>query len=395
MHDSTEFQPRWVCPGCRRPRVTCYCSELRTIQTRTRVLLLQHPRERDMPIGTARMAHLSLPNSELLVGFDWQNSPALWRELNNPAQPAVLLYPGENAIDLSRERMPGPVTLVVVDGTWSNTKKMVAKNPCLAALPRVAFQPPRPSEYRIRREPRVDFVSTIEALMFALGALEEEPRRFEALLLPFRKLIDSQIECATKNKTPRRRRAVRRKSEPRKLPECLWERPEDLVCVVGEANAWPVREATQRSAYPDELIQWVALRPSTGESFQALAAPRNPLAPSTASHLELPADELLRARELPELMRGFREFLRPNDVLCAWGCYSLALYCGAGGALTEPSLDLRAISKAAMRQPVGTLEDFAASLSVSARAPLGTGRARRRVVELGRVVEFLASGGGS
>nr|MDQ3300003.1 DTW domain-containing protein [Myxococcota bacterium] len=46
---------------CRRPQVVCYCAALPRIDTSTRVVILQHPRERDMAIGTARMASLCLP----------------------------------------------------------------------------------------------------------------------------------------------------------------------------------------------------------------------------------------------------------------------------------------------------------------------------------------------
>ena len=53
---------------------------------------------------------------------------------------------------------------MVVDGTWSQAKKVVRENPLLSSLPRYAFQPPAPSEYRIRREPQENYVSTIEAL---------------------------------------------------------------------------------------------------------------------------------------------------------------------------------------------------------------------------------------
>jgi DTW domain-containing protein YfiP len=59
---------RAICARCRRPESVCYCAHLVSLPTRTRVLLLQHPRERHVPIGTARLAHLCLPGSELSLG---------------------------------------------------------------------------------------------------------------------------------------------------------------------------------------------------------------------------------------------------------------------------------------------------------------------------------------
>ncbi|HEY0193979.1 MAG TPA: tRNA-uridine aminocarboxypropyltransferase, partial [Kofleriaceae bacterium] len=177
-------QPRAMCDRCRRPMRVCYCTALPRLETRTRVVILQHPRERDMPIGTARMASLCLPRSELHVGVRWADNPALARAIGDPARPAILLYPGPGARDILREPPAGPVTLVVVDGTWSQAKSVVRDNPILQTLPRYAFATPEPSQYRIRREPRAEYVSTIEALMYVLGALEGEPERFRSLLDP-------------------------------------------------------------------------------------------------------------------------------------------------------------------------------------------------------------------
>jgi DTW domain-containing protein YfiP len=164
------------------------------LPTRTRVVLLQHPRERHVAIGTARMAMLCLPNSELHVGADWTDSPVLARILADATRPPALLFPGPGAIDIARDPPRGPITLVVVDGTWRQVRKVLLANPVLSALPRYAFEPPAPSEYRIRREPSASCVSTIEALAHVLGALEGEPERFTALLAPFRAMIDGQLE---------------------------------------------------------------------------------------------------------------------------------------------------------------------------------------------------------
>ena len=49
------FERRAVCARCRRPERVCYCRHLTSIETTTRIVLLQHPRERRVAIGTARM----------------------------------------------------------------------------------------------------------------------------------------------------------------------------------------------------------------------------------------------------------------------------------------------------------------------------------------------------
>jgi DTW domain-containing protein YfiP len=269
----------------------CYCGALPRIETETRVVILQHPRERDMPIGTARMASLCLPQAELHVGLRWGESLPLARALRDPARPPILLYPGPGAVDILRAPPRGPVTLIVVDGTWSQAKSVVRDNPVLQALPRYAFAPPSPSQYRIRREPRADYVSTIEAVMHVLGALEGEPERFVRLLDPLRAMVDAQLACQASSP----RRSVRQPRAPRParrwMPDALAGRPGDVVCVVGEANAWPYRSGTP--SQPEELVHWACHRVATGETFDLIVAPERPLSPSTTFHVEL-AEETLR-----------------------------------------------------------------------------------------------------
>jgi len=188
------IEPRQVCGRCRRPTSVCYCAALPALDTATRIVILQHPRERAMPIGTAHMATLCLPRATLHVGIDWSAHTPLAAALADPTHPPILLYPGPGARDILLDPPPTPVTLVVVDGTWSQARSVVRDNPILRALPRYAFAPPEPSQYRIRREPSAECVSTIEALMHVLGVLERDPDRFRALLSP---LLLDPFACVT------------------------------------------------------------------------------------------------------------------------------------------------------------------------------------------------------
>jgi DTW domain-containing protein YfiP len=360
----------------------CYCAALPRLDTRTRVVILQHPRERDMPIGTARMASLCLPAASLHVGVRWAEHPALAAALADPARPPILLYPGPGAKDILREPPAGPVTLVVVDGTWSQAKAVVRDNPILHALPRYAFAAPEPTQYRIRREPRVEYVSTIEALMHVLGALEGEPERFRALLEPLRAMVDAQLACQA---TAPERRTVRRRSphpRPRRLPALVRERWADLVCVAAEANAWPHADGPARP--PAQLVQWVAYRIGTGERFDELAAPDGPLAPGTAFHAGLDEAALVAAGSRAALTARFAAFLRPTDVLCTWGHSAANLFAQAGGALPTEALDVRAEAKRLEKRKIGGLEAYAGALG--APPPLGRGRAGRRVAVLVQIL---------
>jgi DTW domain-containing protein YfiP len=372
---------------CRRPESVCYCRHVTSIETTTRVVLLQHPRERDVPIGTARMAALCLPNAELHVGVRWAGSAALTRALSDPARPPVLLYPGEGAIDVASQPPPGPVTLVVVDGTWWQARKVIRENPELSALPRYTFTPPTPSEYRIRKEPSAACVSTIEALVHVLGVLEGHRERFHALLAPFRAMIDAQVACAERFHGARIRHEKGPRPPRRRLPPALLPHGGNLVCVSGEANAWPYGSSERCALHPEELVHWVAFRPRTGERFELVKAPRH-LAPMTPVHLGL-SHRTLESGCTGELLREqWRAFVRDDDVLCSWGAYATTLFAAEGGYLPRVRLDLRQVARVYMSGRFGTLDELLPRLGLESAA-LGAGRAGKRLGQLASLMRFL------
>jgi DTW domain-containing protein YfiP len=352
----------------------CYCALLPRIDTTTRVVILQHRRERDMPIGTARMASLCLPKAELHVGVDWTDHAPLQRALGDPERPPVLLYPGPNARDILCEPPQGPVTLVVVDGTWAQARSVVRDNPILNTLPRYAFAAPEPSRYRIRKEPQVEYCSTIEALVHVLGVLEGDAEKFRALLVPFEAMIDAQIACEAGTPAQRSRYVKSRAKRPN-LPAAIASRWDDLLCVAGEANSWPYREG--KPTRPTELVHWLAYRPSDGSLFDAIARPRGDLAPSTEFHSELAESELVAGMPVEQLVERFAAFVRPRDVVCAWGDYAPALFTAHGGVLPAEELDLKLIAMNYAQRKVGGLERCAGEAT-----PLAAGRGGRRLAML-------------
>jgi DTW domain-containing protein YfiP len=359
----------------------CYCAALPTLETTTRIVILQHPRERDMPIGTARMASLCLPQAQLHVGVRWDGHPALAAALGDPARPPILLYPGPGAKDILAEPPTGPVTLVVVDGTWSQAKTVVRDNPVLQALPRYAFATPEPSHYKIRKEPRAEYCSTIEALMHVLGALEGQPARFRALLDPMRAMIEAQIACQTdspRRSTPRVPKPIRPPRRP--LPADL--RLDDVVVLVGEANAWPYSAGTSNPR--DELVHLVLHRLVSGETFSRVIAPRRTLSPTTMFHTDLSEERLLAGVTTSAALSDAAAFLRPTDVICAWGHYGAQLVDEAGGSLPT-RVDMRAAAYRCFNKKIGTLEEYACSLG-GEPSPVADGRAGLRAAMLAQIL---------
>jgi len=378
-----------VCARCRRPQVVCYCAQLPRLPTRTRVVVLQHPRERRVGIGTARMAQLALPNSFLHVGINFADDPVVHALLSGAA-PSYLLFPGPDARDVRELSLEQPITLVVVDGTWSQARTLVRVNPALAALPRIAFTPRRPSAYdRIRREPADFCVSTIEALTEVLNVLEPDSPPFDPLLVPFHAMVERQERFASEVAASRHQ-GRQRKLRPRGPTLAMrlaaeWPR---LVCIQGEANGWPARDPAR---HEPEIVHFVACRPATGELYEAVVAPRRPLAPLTPQHIDLPAARLAAGGSVESWQRSWQAFCPPDSVVVQWGAFYTSLAAAEGLSIPTRRIDLRGeLTHSSVRPRGATLEDCIAQHNLSIAPPALDGRGGRRLAALVALVTALA-----
>ena len=193
-----------LCDRCLKPINYCLCHLLKPQDTDTEILILQHPQEPDKLLGTARLAHLSLPKSKLCVGLSWPNlSQALGRKVD-PSE-WLVLYLGSiknipdrlTVINGKGKVLPGSPELfekikglVVLDGTWSQAKTLWWRNAWLLKLNRAVLLPKNPSLYhKARKEPRRECVSTIEAIGAALVELENDSFNYEQLIRPMNELL--------------------------------------------------------------------------------------------------------------------------------------------------------------------------------------------------------------
>jgi DTW domain-containing protein YfiP len=183
-------EARPECARCGRPTKVCLCAHLRPIATRTRLLIVQHPREHREARGTARLVASCVTGSALVVTTRPDDHPVVRAWLDAPDARPALLYPGPDAATLSAAAAPR--TLVVVDGTWPQSRKLLRCNPRLAALPKATLPAGATSTYRIRRQPRPECLSTLEAVAAALGAMEAGDA-FTGLYAPFEAMIEQWL----------------------------------------------------------------------------------------------------------------------------------------------------------------------------------------------------------
>jgi DTW domain-containing protein YfiP len=151
------------CRGCWLRPSLCLCDEVPTVQTRTRVIVVRHQRERSKGSNTARLVAAALPNSEL---HDWglKDQPV---EID-PTDAWVLFPALEGAPPLQGV----PKRLIVLDGAWSHTRRMIRRVPGVVGLPRLDVSAMYEDRVRMRRPPQPGLVSTLEAVSYALDMLE-------------------------------------------------------------------------------------------------------------------------------------------------------------------------------------------------------------------------------
>ena len=202
---------RASCARCLRPQSTCICLWVTPVVHVVEVLILQHPLEVAHAKGSARLLYLSLPHSHLMTGevFDVQACAAL---MDTPFEGGIegrgprhniLLYPSPESdqapgtptpplLELACLQEPSQLRLIVLDGTWRKSRKMLYLNPQLQQLPRLSLQDLRASQYLIRKAHRPGQLSTLEATCAALGQLEGDLDKFEPLLRAFDGFVAQQ-----------------------------------------------------------------------------------------------------------------------------------------------------------------------------------------------------------
>ncbi|TXT40623.1 MAG: DTW domain-containing protein [Comamonadaceae bacterium] len=193
---------RPLCAACLRPESSCICPWVTPTPHATEVLILQHPLEVHHAKNTARLLHLSLPGSRLLVGEVFDDT-VLRTAMPEPKY-TVLLYPptahaGHQVpapLDTARLQDPAQLRLVLLDATWRKSRKMLHLNPLLQSLPRLSLHDMPASAYLIRKAHQPGQLSTLEATCAALAQLEGDPARFEPLLAAFDGFVAQQLGWA-------------------------------------------------------------------------------------------------------------------------------------------------------------------------------------------------------
>ncbi|MEI8395461.1 MAG: tRNA-uridine aminocarboxypropyltransferase [Rhodospirillaceae bacterium] len=204
------------CQRCQKPEPLCVCAALDPVETRTTVVILQHPREQSEDLGTGHLTACRLSKTVLRIGLSWPSlKPILGRddidmkrwgvlylgaagEAPRPEEPDLLALgrKGERLPDINAilRRLEG---IILLDGTWSQAKTLWWRNPWLLKANRLVLNPKSRSRYgKLRREPRRESLAVIEAAALTLARLERRPELEDVILKPFELLVE-KIKAAS------------------------------------------------------------------------------------------------------------------------------------------------------------------------------------------------------
>lgn len=194
---------REKCYKCYRPKSSCMCEYINIIDTNTKFIILMHPKEfKKVKNNTGFFTHLSLSNSEVFIGIDFSEH----KRINEivATHESYILFPSSDAMDLTEESSDlslstdKPMAIFLIDSTWACTKKMFTLSKNLNQLKHMSFTTDVTSQYKIKEQPKSNYLSTIESTLVVLELLNkrsvENIKRGEldGFLNPFFKMIEYQ-----------------------------------------------------------------------------------------------------------------------------------------------------------------------------------------------------------
>lgn len=177
------------CPGCRLAASHCICALRPPTSTGAGVCLIMGDIEALKPSNTGWLIADVVAQT---FAFGWSRTavdPALLALLADPQWQPCLVFPAEYAdaqrvvseVACTPPRATGRRPLfVLLDGTWSEARKMFRKSPYLEHLPVLALHPEQASGYRLRRSRHAHHLCTAEVAAQCL-ALAGETRAAQTL----------------------------------------------------------------------------------------------------------------------------------------------------------------------------------------------------------------------
>lgn len=182
---------RILCSQCERPMKTCLCDDIVRLNCGYQLIILQDPKEAKHALSSAPILAKSIGNTRLIIGEIFDPFELLGEDWQ---QQSLLVFPSEHSLSSAQAAQLKFKYVILLDGTWRKVSRLLHLNTWLTQIPSIAIQATNASEYKIRKTPREDGLSTIEAAVEVLNSLEPD-KDFSPILNAFHKMINFQIHA--------------------------------------------------------------------------------------------------------------------------------------------------------------------------------------------------------
>ena len=201
---------RATCYHCYRPMTLCMCTSVNPITTKTKFVILMHPKEfKKTKNGTGRLTHLSLPNSQIYIDVDFTDHKAINALIDDQQNLCYVLYPGKESVHLNTQKLElnnRQLVIFIIDSTWPCSMKILRLSQNLQRLPKLSFTHSKTSQFQIKEQPKEFCLSTMESTLTILELLTAheietiDKKAFDSFLNPFLSMVEYQIQCISKTK---------------------------------------------------------------------------------------------------------------------------------------------------------------------------------------------------
>lgn len=188
------------CLQCLKTKKACICEWITPISTEVELIILQHPTEAKRPLGTAKILSLSLVNCRTFIGENFTDHTELNTLLaDEQYQHQVLFLDGTSQAISSSNQTKQKQRVILLDGTWKKAYKMWQLSTNLHSLPKVHLDTELSGNYRVRKAPKDNALSTAEAGYHVLSQLDgesgatKELDKFGSILTAFDNMIEFHI----------------------------------------------------------------------------------------------------------------------------------------------------------------------------------------------------------
>lgn len=181
------------CQRCLLAERLCVCQDVKIVESKHRMLLIMYRGEAIKPSNTGRLIAEVLPNT---LAFQWSRTAEntqLIEAIEDKNYKSYLVFPAlyaNNALLNAQQGTVGtikrdvvtqfaendkqPKQFILLDGTWSEAKKMFRKSPYLNHLPLLSFDDLNLTDYLLRDASREEQHGTASAAMAALHTAGDE-----------------------------------------------------------------------------------------------------------------------------------------------------------------------------------------------------------------------------